>query len=284
MHTPTRFLCLLLLGLTARAAVVEEVIEVPVKMKSPQGQEIEQSLKVTVFRDDAREKAPYLLLNHGRSVDAAGRAKLKRARYTANSRYFVSKGFVVLIPTRIGYGETGGPDVEDSGPCNDRKFGPAYAAAAEESVAVLKAAEKLAYVDRSRGLVAGQSFGGLTALTLSTMNLPGLVGAVNFSGGGGGNPTKRPGKPCSADRLLQLYGEYGAASKVPTLWFYSENDLFWGPELPRRWHSAFVNAGGKAHFAALPAHGADGHGSFTANPEAWKPAFEKFIAELGLGL
>jgi dienelactone hydrolase len=280
-HWLFRFLLIVLLGLSSRAAVIEEVIEVPVRLKTPQGKDLEQSIKVTVFRDDARPKAPYLILNHGRAVDAAGRAKLKRARYTENSRYFVSKGFVVLVPTRIGYGETGGPDVEDSGPCNDRKYGPVYAAAAEETEAVVRAAEKLAYVDFARGLVVGQSFGGLTALKLSTVKLPGLLGAINFAGGGGGNPTKRPGNPCSAGRLLKLYEEYGAAAKVPTLWLYSENDRFWGPDLPTKWHTAFTGAGGKAEFTRLPAYGADGHGSFTANPAAWKPAFEKFIGGLG---
>ena len=277
------FLCVLFAGLSGQAmgVLVEEVIDVPVRLKSPKGQDIEQPIKVAVFRDDSRENAPYLILNHGRAVDAAGRAKLKPSRYAGNARYFVSKGFVVLIPTRIGYGDTGGPDVEDSGPCDDRKFAPVYAVAAEQTVAVLKAAEKLPYVDLTRGVVAGQSFGGMTAITLSTMRLPGMLGAINFAGGGGGNPTKRPGHPCSSDRLLKLYEDYGVASKVPTLWLYSENDRYWGPTLPGKWWEAFVAAGGKARFTQLPASGEDGHNSFTANPDAWKPSFEKFIGELG---
>jgi dienelactone hydrolase len=280
-HWLCRLMCIVALGLSGQAAIVEEVIDVRVQMKSPQGQDIDQPIKVTIFRDDSREKAPYLILNHGRAGDAVGRANLKRARYSENSRYFVSKGFVVLVPTRIGYGETGGPDVEDSGPCDDRKFAPAYAAAAKETMAVIKTAEKLAYVDLSRGVVAGQSFGGMTAITLSSMKFPGMLGAINFAGGGGGNPKKRPGNPCSADRLLKLFEEYGAASSIPTLWLYSENDRYWGPDLPGKWCAAFVAAGGKAEFTSLPAHGEDGHSSFTANPDAWKPAFEKFIRELG---
>ena len=80
-HWLSRFLMILLLSVSARGAVVEEVIEVRVKMKTPQGQDLEQPIKVTVFRDDVRVKAPYLILHHGRAVDAAGREKLKRARY-----------------------------------------------------------------------------------------------------------------------------------------------------------------------------------------------------------
>lgn len=216
------------------AAVVEEVIDVPVRVKTIFGQEANQTIKVTLFRDDQREKAPYLVLNHGRPASEADFFKMKRQRFAENSAYFVARGFVVLVPTRVGYGESGGPDVEYSGHCNSRNFALAYAAAAEQTLAVLKAAASLPYVDLSRGIVVGQSFGGMTSITLATQDVPGLVAAVNFAGGGGGNPGERPENPCSAHRLSALYSDYGAASKVPTLWLYSENDRFWGTELPRK--------------------------------------------------
>lgn len=250
-------LCLPSLSL---AAVIEEVIEVPVSVKTIYGQEASQSIKVTVFREDTREKAPYLVLNHGRPATAADFASMKRQRYSENSRYFVSLGFVVLVPTRVGYGETGGPDVEYSGRCSSKNYAPAYAAAADQSVAVLKAAANLPYVDLSRGMVVGQSFGGMTSIALSTRELPGLVGAVNFAGGGGGNPTDQQANPCSSHRLAGLYKDYGAISKVPTLWLYSENDRYWGSALPKEWFDSFVQAGGKAEFVQLPPYKEDGHG------------------------
>jgi len=271
-------LCLPSLSL---AAVIEEVIEVPVSVKTIYGQEVNQSIKVTVFREDTREKAPYLVLNHGRPPTAAGFANMKRVRYSENSRYFVSLGFVVFVPTRVGYGETGGPDVEYSGRCDSRNYAPVYAAAADQTVAVLKAAANLPYVDLSRGIVVGQSFGGTTSITLSTRELPGLVGAVNFAGGGGGNPTDRPANPCSSHRLAGLFKEYGAISKVPTLWLYSENDRYWGSALPKEWFDSFVQAGGKAEFVQLPPYKENGHGIFSGNRNAWKSAFESFIHKLG---
>lgn len=274
-------MALLFLPCWAWAATVEEVIEVPVSVKTIYGQEANQTIKVTVFRDDKREKSPYLVLNHGRPTTEADFALMKRQRFSENSRYFVSQGFVVLVPTRVGYGESGGPDVEYSGRCDRRDYAPVYAASADQTVAVLKAANNLPYVDLSRGLVVGQSFGGMTSITLSTRALPGLMGAVNFSGGGGGNPSSRPANPCSAWRLENLYKDYGTASKVPTLWLYSENDRFWGPELPKEWFASFVGAGGKARFVQLPPYKDNGHGIFTGNPAAWKAAFEDFIHELG---
>lgn len=263
------------------AAVIEEVIEAPVSVKTIYGQEVNQSIKVTVFRDDTREKAPYLVLNHGRPASEADFVKMKRQRYSENSRYFVGLGFAVLVPTRVGYGESGGPDVEYSGRCDSKNFTPVYDSAAAQTVAVLKAAANLPYVDTSRGIVVGQSFGGMTSITLSTVELPGLVGAVNFAGGGGGNPTDRPANPCGSYRLAALYKDYGAKAKVPTLWLYSENDRYWGAELPKEWFNSFVQAGAKAEFVQLPPYKEDGHGIFSGNRNAWKSAFENFLRKLG---
>ena len=188
---------------------------------------------------------------------------------------------MVLVPTRVGYGVSGGPDVENSGRCNSRDFATVAATAAEQTVAILKTARKLPYVDLRRGLVVGQSFGGMTTIALAARGLPGLVGAINFAGGAGGNPREHPEKPCSAERLAALYRSYGEVAQVPTLWLYSENDRYWGKQLPRQWFRGFVEAGGKGRFVQLPAYQDNGHGIFSGNPGAWRPAFERFLAELG---
>jgi hypothetical protein len=46
-------------------------------------------------------------------------AQPTRFRYEQQARYFVGKGFVVMVPTRVGYGETyDGFDPETSGGCS----------------------------------------------------------------------------------------------------------------------------------------------------------------------
>ena len=266
---------------TALAAVVEEVIEVPVRVRTISGKEVSHSIKVTIFRDEQRQKAPYLVLHHGRPPHEADLAKMKRQRFSSISRYFVSLGFVVLVPTRVGYGELGGPDVEYSGTCSGKNYPPVYAAAADQTVAVLNHARTLPFVDLTRGIVVGQSFGGMTAIALAARELPGLAGAVNFAGGGGGNPYERPEHPCVPFLLAKLFRDYGATAKVPTLWLYSENDRFFGARLPKEWFDGFVQAGGKGRFVQLPAFKDNGHFIFERNPAAWKPAFEAFLHEIG---
>lgn len=270
-----------LLPVTAAAAVIEEVVEVPVSVKTIYGQETHQSIKVTIFRDDQREKSPFLVLNHGRPASPADFAKIKRARFSAASKYFVSKGFVVLVPTRVGYGDSGGPDVEYSGRCDSRNYPPVYATSAMQTVATLRYAANLPYVDSTKGIVVGQSFGGATAIALASMKIPGLIGAVNFAGGGGGNPVDSPERPCSPYRLASLFEDYGKTSSIPTLWLYSENDRYFGKDLPREWFGKFIKAGGNGKFIQLPPYKEDGHPSFTGNPDAWKPAFEEFLAQIG---
>lgn len=265
----------------AMATVLEEVLDVPVRITTTTGQEVAQTIKVTVFRDDQRDKSPYLVLNHGRTSSDVAQASMRRQRFPDNSRYFVSKGFVVLVPTRVGYGDSGGTDAEWAGGCDGRDNAPSLKVAARQTALVLQYARTLDYVDLSRGVVVGQSFGGMTAITLAGMDLPGLIGAANFSGGAGGNPERSPEHPCSPGNLLTLYRAYGAAAKIPTLWLYSDNDRFWGKQLPRDWFTAFTQAGGKGRFVQLPAHKENGHHIFSGAPQTWRPAFEDFLRELG---
>jgi dienelactone hydrolase len=229
----------------SHAALIEEVIAAPVALRTIFGDH-RQDIVVTVFRDDARPRSPYVVLNHGRTASETERAAAGRKRYSEISQYLVSLGFAVLVPTRIGYGVTGGPDVEYSGPCNDKNYASGFDAAADQTAAVLRHAKTLPYVDLSRGIVMGTSFGRMTAIKLTTRGLPGLVAAVNFSGGVGGSPTNRPESPCAPGLLNQLYRNYGATAKIPSLWLYSPNDLYWGPSLPTQWFGSFIKAGGKA--------------------------------------
>lgn len=204
-----------------------------------------------------------------------------RARYLENARYFVSLGYAVFVPTRIGYGVSGGPDVEDSGAvCRNRNYPPAYEAGAKQTLDLILHAKGLPYVDPSQGLVVGQSFGGTIAIAIAAKNVPGVVATVNFAGGGGGNPETQPGRPCRPDLLGDLFASYGATAKRTTLWLYSENDLYMGTDAPKDWYGRFKKSGGKGEFVQLPAFGKDGHGSFSSNPTAWKPAFEAFLKSL----
>jgi dienelactone hydrolase len=269
-------------SLSAEAKLREEQIDVPVKVADAYGKAIEQSIKVTVFSDDAnRTPAPVMVLNHGRAAEAAQRAALGRARYSAAARFFVSQGFIVAVPTRIGYGVTGGEDVEDSGSCKAKRYEPGYAAAFAQTRTVLETVRSRPDADRARAVILGQSYGGTTSITAAAQNLEGVVATINFSGGGGGNPKTHPEQPCGPQRIEQLFGQYGKTARIPTLWIYTENDRYFGPEYPREWFKAFKEAGGTGEFVQFPPHGEDGHSLFTRFPEVWQPRVREFLSQVG---
>ena len=266
------------------ARIIEEIIEVPVSVSNSNfsnNPKFEQKITVTIWRDDSVKKSPYLLFSHGRAGTDQERGKFGRSSEKRNSEYFVSKGFTVILPTRIGYGVSGGPDADYSGACGNKNYFEARKVAIDQSKQVLNHVFDFSYIDRTKGIVVGQSVGGFTTIGLSAENISGLKGAINFAGGDGGDPIKSAEKPCGDYLIKDTFAKYGASNKVPTLWLYSVNDKFWGEQLPKDWFAAFQKAGGKGQFISLPAYKEDGHSIFRGDLNAWKNDFEKFIKEIG---
>jgi dienelactone hydrolase len=273
---------LLLAAPCCHARLVEEKRWVSAKATDGYGHEVSRDIMVTIFYDDAAPKPwPALVLNHGRATTGSARAALGRAQYSVASRWFVEHGFIVAVPTRIGYGVTGGPDVEDTGYCAQKKYEPGYAASAAQTVTVLEYLRTWKEVAKDRAIVVGQSFGGTTAITIASMNVPGVQATINFAGTGGGDPQGHPDDPCSAWKLKRLFADYGKTSRIPTLWVYSENDHYSGPKLPREFFDGFRAAGGVGEFVQFPPNGEDGHSLFTHEPSWWQPKVLEFLRAQG---
>lgn len=275
-------LALLLCAGGARAIVVLEDIRVPVKVAHRHGKDVEQEIVVGLFGESSAPRPyPLLVLNHGRATTPAGFARVKVADFDAAARWLAQFGFLVAVPIRIGYGASGGPDVEHSGSCRARNYAPVYHAGAVQTLAVLSYLRQRPDASKDRAVVAGQSFGGTTAITLASMNLQGVQAAINFAGGGGGSPDKHPRQPCSEKALRALFASYGKTARMPTLWLYSENDLYWGAELPRKWFGAFRASGGVGEFQGFPPVSDDGHRLFSRGPQVWQPRVREFLGTIG---
>lgn len=255
---------------------------VPANVTDSSGNNVSQDIMVTIFHDDdAPMPYPTLVLNHGRSPHASDRAALGRAQYSAASRWLTQLGFMVAVPTRIGYGVSGGKDVEFTGDCGNKDYAPGYAASAAQTLAVLEYLRGRKGVAKDRAVIMGQSFGGTTAIAIAAMNPPGVQAVVNFAGGGGGNSKTRPQNPCGQSKLKKLFADYGKTAHIPTLWIYTENDLYMGPKLPKVWFDAFRSSGGTGEFVLYPPNGEDGHGLFTHAPEVWQPKVLEFLRANG---
>jgi len=96
-------------------------------------------------------------------------------------------------------------------------------------LATLAFAKTLPYVDASRWIVAGQSVGGVTTVATTWRHPDGLVGAINFAGGTGGDPEHSPGRPASTAHRRDCGARRPRRRRAQTLWLYWENDEYLGP-------------------------------------------------------
>ena len=179
-------------GICAHAQTMQEdIVRIPVKVKDLYGREETMPVVLTIFRAatqpiDGSDKRLLIIINHGRAVSGK-QGQQGRQRFGAAAQYFVSKGYAVVVPTRIGYWETYGSfDPEDSGTCNNRRIEPMSLAASEQIIAAATYAKTLPYIDATRWLAVGQSVGGLSTIATVARAPEGLVGGINFAGGTGG--------------------------------------------------------------------------------------------------
>lgn len=259
----------------------EETVRIPVTVKDVYGRQEMRNIPITIYRPNGDGPFPLMVFNHGRGV-AAKRAALGRFRPEAIARYLVGKGFVVMAPTRIGYGETYGDyDPEDHGSCGQPRIEGTSVVASDQVLATVAFAKTLAYVDADRWLVAGISVGGLTSVGTVGRGPQGLLGGINFAGGIGGDPEGQPGQPCSPNSIASYWNSLAKNAKVPMLWLYWQNDKFWGEEVPKKWHKAWVDGGAQARFVSLPPSGEDGHNGINADMDHWLPAVDAYLEQLG---
>ena len=232
---------------------------------------------------------PILLFSHGRAPSATDRAK-PHVPPRGLVRFWLSRGFAVVAPVRVGYGQTGGPNWEDSGmrwsdqgqPNGTPDFEGEANQAARSDLAVLDWLKTQPWADTHRIILLGQSVGGMTTIKLGSLNWPGVVALVNFAGGSGGNPNLSPGKSGHPEVLTELYRRYGALTKVPSLWLYAQNDLYWGPDVPGVWFQAFAEGGSPAQFIhtpPVPEH--NGHFLLNYAESLWHEPLSAFVTKLG---
>lgn len=239
-------------------------------------------MRAVLFRPKGEGPFPLALINHGSSEDARERKRQRLAEFPYLSHWLVERGYAVLLPQRPGHGATGGSYIEGQGWCG----GPDYVAAAQGTALSIAAAYRYMheqdFIAASGTIVIGNSAGGWGGLAFAGDAPAGVAGVVNFVGGRGGRDQNRANNNCAPDRLVEAAGALGAASKLPTLWLYAENDTFFGPELSRRMAEAFAAAGGRAEYHLLPPVRGDGHAlmSTEGDEASWAPVLAKFLTRL----
>ncbi len=239
----------------------------------------DQRIAVTTFRPQGAGPFPWLVLSHGTGDSSVNRS-IGRYRNLPLIRKWIERGFAVVVVVRRGYGASDGwRIVDDYGSCGNSDFLGAAEGAAGDILAAAAWARQFADLDQKRWLLVGQSAGGFASIHAASKQPAGLLAVLNFAGGRGGDPRTRPGEPCAAERLGEVFEAAGAKTAVPVLWHYAENDLFFGPRVSRHWFDRFVRAGGKGEYVLQSAFAPNGHGVFThaQGGPVWMPALQPFF-------
>lgn len=264
--------CLLACSATARAQALDASLNETIMGVPKRGAIFTINLETTVYKPDGAGPFPMVVINHGK---APGDPRFQsRYQPVFAVRWFVQRGYVVVVPMRQGFSKSSGSYI--SGGCNVESNGRTQA---EDVKAVLDYFVTLPYVDASNILVMGQSHGGWTTLALGTLAYPGVKGIVNFAGG-------LRQESCSAWEgvLANAAGRYGKETTLPSLWFYGDNDSYFSV---RTWNAMFERYtafGGKARLVAFGTFGSDSHAMFGSRTgqSIWQPEVSAFLTQVGL--
>jgi dienelactone hydrolase len=221
-----------------------------------------RDMRATVFRpkgdaSGTEKRRPLVVINHG--TDEMTRLAVSMPVYYWLSRWFVERGYVVVLPQRRGHGATGGPLSESIGTCEHPDHYASGMVAADDIAAAVNYMTKQPFVASDGAVVVGMSTGGWASLALAARNLPQVQAIVNFAGGRGGHAYGEPNAICGTEELLAAARAYGTHAREPTIWFYAKNDSYFGPKLAKSLAQVWSEAGGSVEEHILPPYGVEGH-------------------------
>jgi dienelactone hydrolase len=171
-----------------------------------------QTIQTTIFKPNGDGPFPIFIFNHGHNP---GSLKFghwqERERAILLTHELLNRGYVVVLPMRRGYG--------DSGPGTPTSFDKQQ----EDIFPVIDYLKSVKYVDMDRIVIGGVSLGGAVSMALGTQKekIPGLQGVINVAGG---FPSD------SGYSFEKQLSELSSSKNVQSLWIYGDNDYLTPPE------------------------------------------------------
>lgn len=261
------------LGVAVTAMTISERV-LMVKTKSGQ-------IEISIFSPVGKGPFPLVVFNHGDVEMAHPSVKYKeRFRDPVVTATFLRWGFAVAVPARPGVGRSDGQYRYTQYAINDGD--PSYKARqhSEAVRATLEGLKDQADLDMNQVVLAGQSAGGDTVMYMSTLEIPGVRGVINFSGGRSNHAQGE--NPAFENRMMvRGWGDLGKEAKVPAMLVFAENDSRYSPNTIRKAAQAYKDAGGDAQLLLLPPTRMDGHFVYQL-PALWQTAVKRFAIGLKL--
>jgi dienelactone hydrolase len=249
------------------ALLHERILQVPSDPADP------VTLLMTVYTPSGPGPFPLAVMNHG-STGGMPPAQQPRYHLTFSAYYFLSRGYAVALPMMRGYAGSEGHFFAHG--CDDVATG---LEAAKDIRAVIGYMKQQPYIDGSRIIVAGQSFGGWNTLAVGALDVPGVKGLVSFAGGMKASDCDDPD-----DALIKSAGTLGARVSIPSIWFFGDNDALFATPV---WHAMFDHYTAEGAPAELVAYGTFGKNSHNllgsgAGLHLWVPKLDAFLAKVDM--
>lgn len=239
-------------------------------------------LRATVFRpQDSSDAEParrqLVIINHG--TDESTRLSVSMPVYYWLSRWFVDRGYIVVIPQRRGHGATGGDLIESVGTCETADHYASGQIAANDIAASINYMTEQSFVVPHDVIVVGISTGGWASLALASRNLPQVGAIVNFAGGRGGQAYGRFNAICNADSLHKAVRSFSETARIPSLWLYARNDSYFNAELAQALTREWQAGGASAETHIFPPYEDEGHriADDRAGWDVWGDVLDEFL-------
>ena len=267
--------------LVAGEAAAQETRLVPVTVD---GESVR--LEMRIYAPATGERVPTLVFNHGSTGTGMDVSRFTRPiDFPALARFFVDRGWAVVMPARRGRG--GSEGLYDEGfatyraagyTCDPSRSIPGADRALRDIEAAMDAILAMPFVDKERVVIGGQSRGGILSVAYAGRRPEQVKGVINFVGGWSG--TRCPTAPVVNQALFAR----GAAYAAETLWLYGEGDPFYSLSHSRDNIAAFQMAGGRGTFIEffdVPPNPLGGH-QLVAFPEIWGPVLDAYLKRRSL--
>ena len=249
------------------ASLNEQVIRVPVEQPPA------VTLEVTIMHPDGDGPFPLAIMNHG-AANISKDHRGERYHLTNAAFYFLSRGYAVALPMMRGFAASGG-EIYHFG-CDLAATGTAYA---RDISSVIRYLGNDPRFDTRRVIVAGQSMGGWNTLAVGALNVPNVTALINFNGG-----VRESDCYAGDSSLVRGAAKFGATTKIPSIWFYGDNDRFFPVPVWRAMYDAYTGSGGPAQIVDVGIVMHSSH-NFLAYPEVlplWTSRVDAFLAAIGM--
>jgi pimeloyl-ACP methyl ester carboxylesterase len=242
-----------------------------------------------VYRPLKNDRREVVLFSHGSTGGLARSPKEPlEAPPAAVIRFFVSRGYTLVAPSRRGRGESTGTYVEECsvyiGQCtvaDQLALGErAIREALLDTDAVIEQLILGRLVPReSKILAGGISRGGFLSLILAGERPKLVKGVINFVGGWYG-VTDRLTEAENKQRMDDQFARLSRAAKqtrAPSIWFYAARDPFYREGVPRELFRSWQDAGGQGEFVFINDHSLPSGHAVAPNAALWERQVDAFL-------